>query len=159
MPGGHGAGGEPVGDVIDAFGTLFSADNPVHLKRQFRQACNVADIYEYLGLVEAGEPLTIALKNGESLTLEPMGMEEMGELGAARLSDRVEGTPETAAQDVCYFSKPLSEEVYYIQYNVCREDEDLPMEEFAAQVAKDLEEGAIGGCCWTSDTTAAGPTA
>lgn len=133
--------GEPVGDVIDAFGTLFSADNPVYLKRQFRQACNVADIYEYLGLVEAGEPLTIALKNGESLTLEPMGMEEMGELGAARLSDRVEGTPETAAQDVYYFSKPLSEEVYYIQYNVCREDEDLPMEEFAAQVAKDLEEG------------------
>ena len=133
--------GKPVRDVIDAFGTLFSSDNPVYLKRQFRQACNVADIYEYLGLVETGEPLTVTLKNGKSLRLEPMGAEDMNGLKVARLSDRIKKTPETAAQNVYYFSKPLSDEVYYIQYNVCREDEKLPMEDFAAQVAKDLEEG------------------
>ncbi len=133
--------GKSVREVIDAYGTLFSSDNPVHLRRQFRQACNVADIYEYLGLVEAGEPLTVTLKNGKTLNLEPMGMEEMNKLEAVRISDRIKGQPETAAQKVNYFSKPLSEDVYYIQYNVCQEDENLPMEDFAAQVAKDLEEG------------------
>ena len=45
--------GKPVPEVIGAFVTLFSSDNPVRLQRQFRQSCNVADIYEYLGLVEA----------------------------------------------------------------------------------------------------------
>lgn len=133
--------GKSVREVIDAFGTLFSSDNPVHLRRQFRQACNVADIYEYLGLVEAGEPLTVGLKNGKTLTLEPMDREEMDKLEAVRISDLIKGQPETAAQKVNYFSKPLSEDVYYIQYNVCQEDEEFPMEDFAAQVAKDLEEG------------------
>lgn len=133
--------GKSVREVIDAYGTLFSSDNPVHLRRSFRQACNVADIYEYLGLVEAGKPLTVTLKNGRTLSLEPMGMEEMNKLEAVRISDLIKGTPETAAQKVNYFSKPLNDEVYYIQYNTCQEDEALPMEDFAAQVAKDLEEG------------------
>ena len=30
---------------------------------------------------------------------------------------------------------------YYIQYNTCQEAEDLPMEDFAALVAKDLKAG------------------
>lgn len=133
--------GKSVREVIDAYGTLFSSDNPVHLRRSFRQACNVADVYEYLGLVEAGKPLTVTLKNGKTLSLEPMGMEEMNKLEAVRISDKIKDQPETAARKVNYFSKPLSEDVYYIQYNVCQEDENLPMEDFAAQVAKDLEEG------------------
>lgn len=133
--------GKSVREVIDAYGTLFSSDNPVHLRRSFRQACNVADIYEYLGLVKAGEPLIVTLKNGKALSLEPMGMEEMNKLEAVRISDKIKAQPETAAQKVNYFAKPLSEDVYYIQYNACQEDEDLPMEDFAAQVAKDLEEG------------------
>ena len=133
--------GKPVEEVIEAYGTLFSADNPVHLRRSFRQACNVADIYEYLGLVKAGEPLTVTLEGGKALTLEPMGMEEMNKLEAVRISDLIKGQPETAARDAYYFAEPLTEEVYYIQYNVCQEAEDLPMEEFAALVKKDLEGG------------------
>ena len=133
--------GKPVQEVIEAYGTLFAADNPVHLRRSFRQACNVADIYEYLGLVKAGEPLTVTLKNGKTLRLEPMGMEEMNQLEAVRISDLIKGQPETAAADAYYLAKPLSENVYYIQYNTCQEAEDLSMEDFAALVAKDLEAG------------------
>ncbi|MCI9578942.1 MAG: hypothetical protein HFF98_08860 [Oscillibacter sp.] len=133
--------GKPVQEVIEAYGTLFAADNPVHLRRSFRQACNVADIYEYLGLVKAGEPLTVTLKNGKTLRLEPMGMEEMNQLEAVRISDLIKGQPETAAADAYYFAKPLTENVYYIQYNTCQEAEDLSMEDFAALVAKDLEAG------------------
>ena len=136
--------GKPVEEVVAACGTLFDSDNPVHLRRQFRQACNVADIYEYLGLVEAGKPLTVTLKNGKSLTLEPMGMEEMGKLELAQISQLIKGQPETAARDAYYFAKPLTENVYYIQYNVCREAEDLSMEDFAALVKKDLEAGDYG---------------
>lgn len=133
--------GKPVEEVIEAYGTLFASDNPVHLRRSFRQACNIADIYEYLGLVEAGEPLTVGLKNGKTISLEPMDQKDMNELEAVRISDRIKGQPETAAADAYYLAKPLTEDVYYIQYNTCREAEDLPMEDFAALVAKDLADG------------------
>lgn len=133
--------GKPVEEVIGAFGTLFSSDNPVHLQRSFRQACNVADIYEYLGLVEAGAPLVLTLKNGKTLSLEPMGLEATNELEAVRISDNIKGRPETAAADAYYFAKPLTEDVYYIQYNTCAEAKDLSMEGFAAAVKKDLEAG------------------
>ncbi len=133
--------GKPVREVMDAYGTLFSSDNPVHLRRSFRQACNVADIYEYLGLVEAGEPLSVTLKSGKTLRLEPMGMEEMNQLEAVRISDKIKSQLETAAANAYYFAKPLTEGAYYVQYNTCREAEDLPMADFAALVAKDLEAG------------------
>ena len=133
--------GKPVEEVIEAYGTLFASDNPVHLRRSFRQACNVADIYEYLGLVEAGKPLTVTLKGGKALSLAPVGMEEMNKLEIVRISDKIKGQPETAAADAYYFAKPLTEDAYYIQYNTCREAEDLPMEDFAALVAKDLKAG------------------
>ena len=133
--------GKPVEEVIEAYGTLFASDNPVHLRRSFRQACNVADIYEYLGLVEAGKPLTVTLKGGKALSLAPVGMEEMNKLEIVRISDKIKGQPETAAADAYYFAKPLTEDAYYIQYNTCQEAEDLPMEDFAALVAKDLKAG------------------
>ena len=133
--------GRPVEEVIQAYGRLFASDNPVHLQRQFRQACNVADIYEYLGLTEAGGPLSVTLKNGKVLSLEPMDMVEMNGLEIARIADRIQGQPETAAADADYFAKPLDPSTYYIQYNVCREAEDLPMADFAGAVAKDLAAG------------------
>ncbi len=133
--------GKPVEEVIEAYGTLFASDNPVHLRRQFRQACNVADIYEYLGLVEAGKPLTVTLKGGKALSLAPVGMEEMNKLEIARIAGLIKDQPETAAADAYYFAKPLTEDAYYIQYNTCQEAEDLPMEDFAALVAKDLKAG------------------
>ncbi len=133
--------GKPVEEVIEAYGTLFASDNPVHLRRSFRQACNVADIYEYLGLVEAGKPLTVTLKGGKALSLAPVGMEEMNKLEIARIAGLIKDQPETAAADAYYFAKPLTEDAYYIQYNTCQEAEDLPMEDFAALVAKDLKAG------------------
>ena len=43
---------------------VLSADNQVKLRRQYRQTCNVADFYEYLGLVEKGKPLILTLTGG-----------------------------------------------------------------------------------------------
>ena len=133
--------GRPVDKVIAAYGRLFPSDNPVHLRRQFRQASNVADIYEYLGLVEAGKPLAVTLAGGKTLSLEPMGMAEMNALEAVTISDRITAQPETAARNDYYWAKPLTDKVYYIQYNTCQENPELPMEDFAAQVKTDLDGG------------------
>lgn len=136
-----GLAGKPIAEVIDAYGTLFSSDNPVRLRRQFQQSCNIADLYEYLGLVESGEPLTVTLKSGRTLSLEPMDMEAISQMELVRLADRITRTPATAAANAYYFAKPLNRDTYYIQYNTCREAEDLPMADFAAAVAGDLATG------------------
>ena len=60
--------GRDMDAVVEAFSAVLSADNPVKLRRQYRQSCNVADLYEYVGLAEAGAPLELTLTGG-SLTV------------------------------------------------------------------------------------------
>ena len=47
----------------------------------------------------------------------------------------------TAEQDAIYWSTALDENTYFIQYNSCKEDPDLPMVQFVQQVEADLESG------------------
>lgn len=131
------AAGKPVAQAAETFGGLLSADNPVKLRRQFRQACNVADLYEYLGLVEEGEPLVLTLAEGTELYLAPVSMEELGKMEIAQLGEGLP-QPATAAQDCYYCAFSLNSDTYYIQYNTCAEDPELPMEQFAAQIAEEL---------------------
>ena len=128
--------------VLEAFAPLLPADNPVMLARRFRQDCQIADIYEYLGLAKAGEALTLTLEGGRKLALEPVSYAALQEAELAYLSDRITKAPATAAADAYYFAKPLNQNTYYIQYNTCQEAEDLSMEDFAALVQADLDAGS-----------------
>ena len=47
----------------------------------------------------------------------------------------------TAGQDCYYCSFDLGNGIWYIQYNTCAEDPELPMDTFAAQVEAELEQG------------------
>lgn len=127
--------------VLEAFSALLSADNPVKLRRQYRQSCNVADLYEYLGLVPAGGALELSLENGRTLSVEPVDAAALAGVSLARLSDQITAKPVTAAAEDFYWGAPLDESTYYIQYNACQEDPELPMETFAAQTEAALDAG------------------
>ena len=128
--------------VLESFSALLSADNPVKLRRQYRQSCNVADLYEYVGLVPEGGDLELTLAGGPVLAVEPVDAAALGSVSLARLSDQITVSPATAATEDFYWSAPLNDVTYYIQYNTCREDPELPMETFTAQVMADLEQGS-----------------
>ena len=132
--------GRSMEETVEAFGAVLSADNGVKLRRQYRQSCNVAEFYEYLGLVQEGGPLELTLAGGGELALSPVPAEELGQAGLVRLNDGLP-QPVTGAQDRFYLAFPLDEGTYYIQYNSCREDPELPMETFAAQVEQELSAG------------------
>lgn len=134
------ANGRSMEETVDAFGAVLSADNRVKLRRQYRQSCNVAEFYEYLGLIQPGEPLELTLSSGGALTLSPVSAEELGRADLVRLSDELK-QPATGVQERFYLAFPLGGSTYYIQYNSCREDPELPMNTFAAQVEKELEAG------------------
>ena len=138
--------GRDMEEIVTAFGQVLSADNPVKLRRQYRQVCNVADYYAYLGLAKAGEPLALTLADGKTVSIAPMPYLSLGEAEIVQLGAEVP-QPATARQKCNYCALPLSGQVYYIQYNVCQEDPALPMEDFAAQVQADLEAGGYSRRC------------
>ncbi len=132
--------GRSMEETVEAFGAVLSADNGVKLRRQYRQSCNVAEFYEYLELARAGDPLELTLAGGEALVLAPVSGEELARMDLVRLNDGLP-RPVTGVQDRFYLAFPLNDGTYYIQYNSCREDPELPMETFAAQVEQDLSAG------------------
>lgn len=133
--------GRSMDAVVTAFGQFLSADNLVKLRREFRQGCNVADFYEYLGLAKVGKPLVLTFSDGVTLGLNAV------EAAAMSTADIAQLQPSAAAATAydrsrAYWSRALDNSTYYIQYNTCREDPELPMKTFAAQVWADLDTGA-----------------
>ena len=128
--------------VMGKLASILSSDNPVRLRRQVAQAFGLAELFAYVGITEQNGLLTMDLSGPEGereqLTLSALPIDDRSQWPAlARLIP--EAVPVTAAQDRFYFSLDLGS-AYYIQYNTCREDPELPMETFAAQVAEDLAE-------------------
>ncbi len=131
-------------DVAQRLSVLLSSDNDVKLRRQVRQAFGSAELFAYAGITEPEGPLVLSLAGPDGQTAELS-------LTALPTADRSQWPalaglepqtqPATAFQKRYYFSLPLSEDTYYIQYNTCAEDPELPMADFAAQVARDLDGG------------------
>lgn len=125
--------------VEERLAGVYSYDNMVRLRRQVQQGFAAAELLRYVGITEDMGPLAIeaAGPGGErrtiTLPLLPEEQEQWPEM--ARLTPQ--GTPATAFQRRAYFSLDLGD-AYYIQYNTCQEDPELPMEQFAAQVERDL---------------------
>lgn len=135
--------GRDMESVVKAFGQVLSADNPVKLRRQYRQVCNLADYYAYLGLAEAGQPLELTLAKGGTLSLTAAPYTALKDQQIAQLGAQIP-SPATAQQEEICCAFALDPDTYYIQYNACREDPNLPMETFASQVREALDAGDYG---------------
>lgn len=142
--------GTAMAEVVKAFAKVISSDNQVKLQRGYSQMCNVAAAYEFLGLAKTGEPLTLVLKDAkgtqsnlalsavETKAVQTMDISTLGKLTKAPYTNYNSATD----QSQYYFSRKLDQDTYFIQYNTCREDPELPMEDFAKQVEQDLNAGA-----------------
>lgn len=134
--------GYSMDEVLQRFSSFVSADNGVKLRRQTRQLIYAEDILAYLGLAVPGEPLTLTLSDGSEITLTALPSELFSQAEFSYLADQRAGKPVTSYdKKQYYFSLPLDESTYYIQYNRCQEDPERPMEDFTAQVESDLAAG------------------
>ena len=122
--------------VQEKMAPLISADNEIKLRRQLSQVFGHQEIMVYCGLLKPEEDLTLTLENGTSITLSPLSMQDQsGWPEINGLSQQRQGSAPTDYQKgTYYFSLPLDSRTYYIQYNQCMEDPELPMETFTAQV-------------------------
>ena len=135
-----GVNGLTMEEVTARMSAVLSSDNPVRLRRQVGQTFGMAELMAFVGITEPEGPLVLDLDGGagerQQLTLRALPAGDRSQWPALeRLTPAA--VPATAAQDRFYFSLDLGS-AYYIQYNTCREDPELPMEDFTAQVAADL---------------------
>lgn len=133
-------------EITWRFATFASADNPIKLRRQVGQLLYVADILEFLDILQPGADLTLTLQDDsgatQTITLAPLTAAELREFPSASVRDLQTAQPTTVYdRSKYYFSRPLDENTYYIQYNVCQQDPELSMADFTAQVAADLATG------------------
>lgn len=135
--------GVPMAEVTQRVSTLVSADNAIHLRYQTGQILPLADILEYTGILSDGGDLTITTGQG-ALTVSPLPAQE---LAACPVAKPLKIPPTAYDSSRSYFSRPLDNNIYYIQYNQCREDPALSMEHFTAQVAADLQKNKYQQVC------------
>ena len=97
---------------------------------------------EYLEIVKEGEPVTVTveMQDGAEQSFELTATDDWDER-SQMVSFQREAVPETSYQNNYYWSTELDEDTYFIQYNSCKEDPDLPMVQFVQQVEADLESG------------------
>lgn len=135
-------GGFSMEEVLGRLSTLVSADNPVKLRRQAAQVLISQAVLAYVGLVKQDTPLVLTLAEGDTLSLDPLSPEAYAALTPEDMALlELPPSPTSYRRKTAYFSQPLSDSAYYIQYNTCREDPGNPMDAFAAQVAADWEAG------------------
>lgn len=138
--------------VQQRFGTSLCADNDAWAKRVMGQWLSLWDILLHTGVVKADQQtleLTVRDRDGVTgtVTVSPLSNDECNALVAsgqmqemaATLQTMRTGVPATEPDSVYYQWMDLGDGDLYIQYNACFEDPDLPMADFAAQIAGQLQ--------------------
>lgn len=139
-----------VSEVEQKLSAFISADNDVKRRYSFEQYLNIWELLTHFGIADAsatGLDLTVRDAAGAetTFTLTPMTQETLQASKLATLAQQAEKAAPTARdRSVVYKLSKLNYNTLYIQYNQCREDEKLPMQQFGAQVADALNTGDYG---------------
>ena len=137
--------GVPIDEVMERTRQVISYEADSWLWQKVPDVLIWKDALEYLDIVDHDEPVQVTVETaaGTEETFElpaydDWSEEKNQEIMASFQRDLV---PTTAKQDAIYWSTALDESTYFIQYNSCQEDPDLPMAQFAQQVEMDLGSG------------------
>lgn len=137
----------PISEVVKRFKAIISADNEIKFNRQFKGQFYVEEILAYLGIVNSGSDITITVQdktgNKNEFTIKSISTsEKVAPDFMVSLSKKQAALPVTSYdKSKSYKSLPLNDKTYYIQYNVCQEDKEVPMEVFSEQVKTDVNKG------------------
>jgi hypothetical protein len=130
---------------------MISYDNETRLRRDLGSMMYIVQILEHYGLVEKGAEtvsLTVRDAGGKETVLSypvltPAEYAALGEQGYVSQAQLRKAVPPTEPdKNAVYKLLDLGQGTLYMQYNACREDPNLPIEAFAAQITAKLESGA-----------------
>lgn len=135
----------PIDEVVERTRQVISYEADTWLWQKVPDVLIWKDALEYLDIVEPDEPVlvTVETAQGAEETFELPAYDDWSEEKKQEVlvGFQRDSVPVTAEQDAIYWSTALDENTYFIQYNSCKEDPDLPMAQFVQQVEADLESG------------------
>lgn len=135
----------PIDEVVERTRQVVSYEADTWLWQKAPDVLGWKEALEYLDIVEPDEPVlvTVETAQGTEETFELPAYDDWSEEKKQEVlvGFQRDSVPVTAEQDAIYWSTALDENTYFIQYNSCKEDPDLPMVQFVQQVEADLESG------------------
>ena len=135
----------PIDEVVERTRQVISYEADTWLWQKVPDVLIWKDALEYLDIVEPDEPVLVTVETaaGSEETFELPAYDDWSDEKKQEVlvGFQRDSVPVTAEQDAIYWSTALDENTYFIQYNSCKEDPDLPMAQFVQQVEADLESG------------------
>lgn len=134
-------------EIYKRFSKIISFDNDIKLRRQFKQIFYIEEMLDYLGIIDTGAPISVAVRDKagtiNEFTVKSISTtDEAASNNFVSLAQKRAKVPVTAYDKTKnYASMPLDENTYYIQYNKCQEDKKLPMKTFSQQVKENIDTG------------------
>ncbi|NCC63334.1 MAG: hypothetical protein EOM15_01590 [Spirochaetia bacterium] len=116
-------------EIVERARPLVSHDNEVWFRQSLSRLLNIAELYQYLGVLEnARQEIVITLDKQESYIVEPLTVEEFYQKEYRTLYDV---KPITALNPVYYRSLLLDQDsILFLQYNSCASDSEYPIDQF-----------------------------
>lgn len=135
----------PIDEVVERTRQVISYEADSWLWQKVPDVLIWKEALEYLDIVEPDEPVLVTVETtaGSEETFELPAYDDWSDEKKQEIlvGFQRDSVPVTAEQDAIYRSTALDESTYFIQYNSCQEDPDLPMAQFVQQVEADLESG------------------
>lgn len=136
--------GHPMSEVYKAFSPFISHDNEVKLQRQFLSSFYVVPLLRHFGIVDDESSIELIVESSagdvESIVVPVISASAARTFSVSQLSQLRQAIPETEwDRSRNYKAFPLGTDTLYIQYNVCQEDKDLPMDEFVLQLRRMMD--------------------
>lgn len=129
-----------IDDIVDKTKSIVSYENNAWVEYQFPNIIHYANALKYIGVISEFSNITLSIrKNSDSdierIDIKPISQTEFKNTKMSALTPKK--IPDTSVKEI-YRSMELDENTYYIQYNSCREDPNLPMDDFVKKVTTEI---------------------
>lgn len=133
----------PIEEVYHKSMSLISHETKAWVDSIFSNTINFIDTLSYLNIADNMDYVTLTLRDMEDreVSTDFYAMNEEEIFSAEILKFKTE-LPITSYENCYYRFLDLDEETFFLQYNRCGEDPDLPMKEFSAKVEEALKQKA-----------------
>ena len=132
-----------INEIFNRTLEVYPHENSYVLINSFSNYAKIGQLLKRIKVIDdISENISLTLedeKENEEVLNVPLGnYDESSHL--CLLSNQVKLMDTEYLQDIYYWSKKLNDETYYIQYNVCAEDDSLKMSDFKKIIASDIKD-------------------
>lgn len=129
----------PIEDIYEKAKSIISFENTAWLDSQFSNAINFKEALEYLEIIKNDQEIYLTVESFNEgqidIPIVPLTSQQLSSEKLARY-ERNKSLVTDPAETYRYLE--LNDDTFFVQYNSCQEDPNLPMKDFSNQVSEEL---------------------